>query len=149
FAARAAERASKRVTFAPGAAEAFARTRLRGNARELRNLIERALVTADDGALITPEMVELMILRGASESGFKGPWDNFSLKDEVHRVERSFIELALRESNGMVSRASRLLGFKHHESLASLLKTRHRDLLHARTPAKARRRSIIARETRQ
>ncbi|HEX5706629.1 MAG TPA: sigma 54-interacting transcriptional regulator [Pyrinomonadaceae bacterium] len=148
FAEQSPARRSKGVTFAAGAADAFGRARLKGNARELRSLIERAVLTADDGALVTPEMVELLLLRGAGHAGFKGLWDNFSLKDEVRRVERCFIELALKESNGSVSRASRLLGFKHHESLASLLKTRHRDLLHARTPAKARRRSIIPKELR-
>jgi tetratricopeptide (TPR) repeat protein len=70
-------------------------------------------------------------------------WDGFSLKEEVRRIERGFIERALRESDGMVSRASRLLGFRHHESLTSLLKSRHKDLLAVRTPAKPRRRSII------
>ena len=79
----------------------------------------------------------------AEEDAGPGAWDGFSLKEEVRRVERRFIERALRESNGMVSHAARLLGFGHHESLTSLLKSRHRDLLAARTPAKPRRRSII------
>ncbi|MGB8509103.1 MAG: hypothetical protein WCD76_12020 [Pyrinomonadaceae bacterium] len=74
-----------------------------------------------------------------------GFWENFSLREATHNFERRFIELALLYANGKVSHASRLLGFRHHESLNSLLKNRHCDLLHARKPVKPRRRSIIRR----
>ncbi|HVF86640.1 MAG TPA: helix-turn-helix domain-containing protein, partial [Pyrinomonadaceae bacterium] len=71
------------------------------------------------------------------------PWAGFSLKNEVQHVEQRFIELALRDSDGMVSRAARLLGFKHHESLNSLLNNRFQHLLDARTTVSPRRRSIV------
>lgn len=70
-------------------------------------------------------------------------WTNFSFRDAVHRYESHLIERALREAGGVVSRAAQRLGFKHHQSLASLLKNRHSDLLHARTPVVPRKRSII------
>lgn len=70
-------------------------------------------------------------------------WDGFSFKDEVRRFEEDLIERALQEARGSVSRAARLLGFRHHESLSWRLKNRNKNLLPARTPARRRRRSII------
>ncbi|MCA1614908.1 MAG: hypothetical protein LC800_12395 [Acidobacteria bacterium] len=71
------------------------------------------------------------------------PWAGFSFKDEVRRFEEDLIERALRDAGGSVSRAARLLGFRHHESLNWRLKNRNKNLLPARTPARRRRRSII------
>lgn len=68
-------------------------------------------------------------------------WRNFNFWTEVRRYEASLIERALRESNGSVTRAARLLGFAHHNSLATLLKKRHKDLQHLRT--EPRKRSIV------
>ena len=66
----------------------------------------------------------------------------FSLPKAVQTYEACFIEQALKEEQGSVSRAARRLGMKH-QSLAHLLRSRHRDLLSVRTPAIPRRRSII------
>jgi CheY-like chemotaxis protein len=70
-------------------------------------------------------------------------WTGFSFKDAVRRYESHLIERALRDAGGMVSRAAQLLGFKHHQSLVSVLKNRHKQLLHVRTPIVPRKRSII------
>ena len=136
-------RLEKYVTFTPEAVRAMRLLPLHGNARELKSLIERTVLIAEAGAVITPEMVEAAALRRGTAKDLPRPWDGFSLKDEIHRIERRFIELALRDSDGMVSPAAKLLGFRHHESLASLLKSRHRELLSARTPARPRRSSIV------
>ena len=48
--------------------------------------------------------------------------------ERIHRVEAALIRRALREADGSVTKAARLLGFEHHQSLSSLLETRHRDL---------------------
>lgn len=56
------------------------------------------------------------------------------------------IERALRDAQGGVTQASRLLGFTHYQSFIALLNNRYRELLPARTPAVPRRRSIIRRE---
>jgi tetratricopeptide (TPR) repeat protein len=69
-------------------------------------------------------------------------WSGFSLRDAVRRYERRFIERALQESKGSVTRAARLLGLKH-QTLIALMKSRHRDLMAARKPISRRRRSII------
>ncbi len=70
-------------------------------------------------------------------------WDGFSLKREMLKSEKALIQRALSDSGGVVSRAARLLGFKHHQSLIILINSRHRDLLNARSPVKTRRRSIM------
>lgn len=71
------------------------------------------------------------------------PWAGFSLRDEVRQNQQRFIELAIRDAGGSVSRAARLLGFKHHESLRSLINNRFQHLSDARAPERPRRRSII------
>lgn len=143
FIGEALKRASKTVVFTPEAVAAMRKLPLEGNARQLRSLIERTLLTASEGAVITVEAVETAGLRRTQRASFANPWEDFSLKEEVHRLEARFIELALKEAKGRVSKAARLLGFKHHESLISLLDTRHRELQGARLPAAPRRRSII------
>lgn len=69
-------------------------------------------------------------------------WDGFSLRGAVRRYERFLIELALKDAGGIVTRASQLLGFKHHQSLISLINKRHNNLLDARSPIVPRGRSI-------
>ena len=117
-------------------------SRLRRFARSLI-LPPSAHARAEDAADGNGSAHGVNSVAGADGDSLPVTWAGFSLKEEVRRVERRFIVRALRESNGMVSHAARLLGFRHHESLTSLLKSRHRDLLAARTPAVPRRRSII------
>ncbi len=70
-------------------------------------------------------------------------WEGFSLKEAVRRYEGHLIARALRDAGGRVSRAARLLGFKHHHSLSSLIRTSHPELSRERAPVVPRRRSII------
>jgi len=70
-------------------------------------------------------------------------WDGFSLKRYIRDGERSVIERALRDAEGSVTKASRLLGFKHHQSLISLINGRHKDLLDSRSKVRNRRRHIV------
>lgn len=67
---------------------------------------------------------------------------NFSLHGAVHDLEARFIERALEDAEGSVSRAAKLLGLEH-QSLIYLLETRHKRLAGKRTPAKKRLKSII------
>jgi CheY-like chemotaxis protein/tetratricopeptide (TPR) repeat protein len=73
-------------------------------------------------------------------------WQGFSFRKAVRHYERTLIERALNDAGGAVTRAAELLGFKHHQSLISLLNNRHKDLLPARTPAVPRKRSLIGQE---
>ncbi|HYN86048.1 MAG TPA: tetratricopeptide repeat protein [Pyrinomonadaceae bacterium] len=71
-------------------------------------------------------------------------WRDFSFRETMRRHEAAIIERALRDARGSVTRAARLLGFRHHHSLASIINHRHRDLLSERRPVVPRRRSLIA-----
>lgn len=73
-------------------------------------------------------------------------WKGFSLKKEMRRHERRIIGRALKEAGGTVSRAAHLLGFKHYQSLISLINSRHQSLLQVRSPVVPRRRSIFRSE---
>jgi two-component system cell cycle response regulator DivK len=66
-------------------------------------------------------------------------WEGFSFQQEVLKNERALISRALRDAGGALTVAARLLGFKHHQSLASLINTRHQDLLKTRSAVRQRR----------
>jgi len=67
-----------------------------------------------------------------------------SFKQQVVMAERRLIERALKDSGGVVTRAARLLGFKHHQSLISLINTRHKELLKTRSAVRKRRRHLFS-----
>jgi two-component system, chemotaxis family, chemotaxis protein CheY len=70
-------------------------------------------------------------------------WANFNLPERVRAYEARYIRRALIDAGGSVSRAARLLGLIHHATLVSMLKTKHKNLAHLRTPPEKRPRSII------
>jgi tetratricopeptide (TPR) repeat protein len=75
-------------------------------------------------------------------------WEGFSFKREVLKIEKALIERALRDSGGSVTRASRLLGFRHHQSLIALINSRHRDLLGTRSAVRKRRHHLFSKPRR-
>src|SRR3954465_12656111 len=60
----------------------------------------------------------------------------------MRRYENEIIRQALLTSQGSVTKAALSLGVSH-QRLIYILKSRHKDLLSVRTPAKQRKRSII------
>ena len=136
---------NRRVRIAPAAIEAMRHLPLKGNARELRSLIERTVLTATDGTEITREAVDVIAARQTKGAGLTDAWAGCSLEDEVLRYEASLIKLSLENARGSVTRAARLLGVSH-QRLCSMLQGRHKDLLPAKKPAQQRRRSIIKRK---
>src|SRR5205814_7851371 len=82
-------------------------------------------------------------LETQAEESPEASWEGFSLKQHVKAAESSVIERALRDAGGSVSKAAKLLGFKHHQSLISLLNSRHKDLLKTRSTVRKRRRHIL------
>jgi transcriptional regulator with GAF, ATPase, and Fis domain len=138
------ERHCRRVTFTPEAIAAMRLLPLRGNARELRSLIERTVLTAKPGATITVEAVEIVALRQTQIAGFAKPWANFSLKEESRLYEEHFIVLALKEAKGMITHAARLLGL-HHDTLNYRLTHQNKNLRHTRKPVEKRKRNIFRR----
>lgn len=81
---------------------------------------------------------------GKDRQASEHSWDGFSFKEKILDCERAIIERALRDSNGSVTRAARLLGFRHHQSLISLINSRHKELLKTRTAVRKRRRHIFS-----
>jgi CheY-like chemotaxis protein/tetratricopeptide (TPR) repeat protein len=71
-------------------------------------------------------------------------WEGFSLKEHVRNGERAVIERALRDAGGSVTRAARLLGFRHHQSLISIINSRHKELLETRSAVRKRRRHLFS-----
>jgi CheY-like chemotaxis protein len=69
-------------------------------------------------------------------------WAAFRRK--VKRAEKALIERALRQGQGSVTKAAHLLGFKHHQSLISIINIRHKDLLKTRSIVRKRRRHIFS-----
>lgn len=67
---------------------------------------------------------------------------DFSLSQAILDYEARFISQALEIEHGSVTRAAKRLGLKH-QTLAHILRERHRELLNKRTPAVSRKRSII------
>ncbi len=70
-------------------------------------------------------------------------WKDFSLERAVRRYEGRIIERALRDANGSVTRAARLLGIKHHGTLVNKLNRSHPHLLSNRSPVVPRRFSLM------
>lgn len=129
----------KRVTFAPESIEAMRGLPLRGNARELRSLIERILLSAADGSVVYADTVGAVALELAPKASSAAEWDGCSMEEEVLSYEKNLIRIALKAAGGRVTGAARLLGITH-QLLSFILNTRHKDLLEARTGARRRRR---------
>jgi two-component system chemotaxis response regulator CheY len=110
---------------------------------EIGTAIERAAVLIEN----TGDMATLRRLVKAFSLTFAVPapldWADLSFKTAVHRYEAHLIRLALNETGGSVTRAARVLGFRHHQSLISLIDSRHKDLLKTRSAVRKRRRHLI------
>ncbi len=142
FIKQALDATQKHVTFMPEALEAMKRLSLRGNARELRSLIERTILIAADGSLISADAVEIVALRQTQTSNFANPWMGCSLQEEVKRFEGELIRRALEAAKGSIVGAARLLGISH-QTLSFMLKGRHKALQPATDLGGKRKRSII------
>jgi DNA-binding NtrC family response regulator len=136
------EHHNRRVRFTTEAIEAMRNLPLKGNALELRSLIERTVLMAVEGTEITRESVEVIVARQNVKAALADAWAGCSFEEEVLRYEASLIQLALENARGSVTRAARLLGITH-QRLCAMLQGRHKNLLVAKKPAQKRRRSII------
>jgi Nif-specific regulatory protein len=74
-----------------------------GNVRELENVIERAVVVCN-GSVIQEQHLPHALRAGAR------PTERLTLSEAVERLERQLIEEALRNANGNVAAAARVLG---------------------------------------
>jgi tetratricopeptide (TPR) repeat protein len=83
-------------------------------------------------SLITPQLASLPEQNRAETFRPPSNWHGFHFWTETERYEKYLIARALKDANREVTRASKLLGFPHHQSLIAMLNGRHKDLLTAR-----------------
>jgi DNA-binding NtrC family response regulator len=96
--------------FSPEALEMLCRYRWPGNVRELRNLVERVLVLHGHSEIMQPEFMPDEI-RGTAHSTMSMPRSQaHSLEDSVNAFERQLVENALKEADGIQTRAAEILG---------------------------------------
>ncbi len=131
----------KEISFTEQAIEALRRLFLKDQEQSLSMLIEQTVIAATPDTTIEAEAVETVALRRTTRANFAEPWADFSLKSETQLIERRFIELALKEADGRISVAAKLLGFNHPEFLNSIIKSRHPELLTVRKPPVPRQRN--------
>lgn len=115
---------------------------------EAATLLQKSQDVAAGRRLLDGGLKTINALLEEREEGTEPPadnsWTGFSLKREMKKIEARLIQHALRDAGGSVSKASRMLGFKHHQSLISLLENRHKELAGLRSTRRQRRRTLIS-----
>ena len=127
--------------------EQTAATELASIYQAATNLLQRSQDPSVGKRLISCARKVIEVLGDSEGNDRQRPensWEGFSFKEKILECERALIERALRDANGSVTRAARLLGFKHHQSLISLINSRHKELLKTRTAVRKRRRHIFS-----
>lgn len=118
----------KQVVFMPDSIDALCQLTLRGNVRELRALLEKTILSADEGQIITTQDVETFALQKlGQQANLAEPWRGCSLQKEVREFEEQLIRKALEAANGSITKASQLLGVSH-QGLSYILSGRHQKL---------------------
>jgi two-component system response regulator AtoC len=97
-----------------------------GNVRELENVLERAMVIADDSQILA-EHLSLEPIRNGGNEQAPANFESLSIKNAQKVVEKDLITRALQETGGNRTRASRLLEISH-PSLLSKIKAYEIDL---------------------
>ena len=98
--------------FAPDALDLLRQQPWKGNVRELRNVVERALILSDTDPLGAPEVrAALPAHAGGPRSAAAVPLDG-PLRDVVDAYEREVIRERLRHLGGHVTNAARSLGLE-------------------------------------
>ncbi|HEX8747773.1 MAG TPA: helix-turn-helix domain-containing protein [Pyrinomonadaceae bacterium] len=133
----------ERVKFEPAALEAVRKLWLEGNRRELRALLESAVLSAESGTVITKAAVEVLAMRRAGAASLVHPWQGCSLREEVLSFESRLVKRALEAAEGSVTRAARLLGITH-QRLCAMLHSRHKNLLLAKKATRSPKRTVIS-----
>ncbi len=90
-----------------------------GNVRQLENVIERAMVIADD-SLLLPEHFAAELMNQGGRIGTGTVFEGLSLKDAQKVVEEKLISQALAETGGNRTRAAKLLEISHPSLLTKI-----------------------------
>ncbi len=98
----------RKLVAEPSLLSALARYSWPGNARELRNVLERMAVLSENGVLLTEDLPFNIYCNGFEDEGHpKG-----GLREELRSEERKRIQEALERARGNQSLAARYLGMK-------------------------------------
>ena len=85
---------------------------LRGNVRELKNIIEREVILSEDGYIRDTEAYHSA---GASEPVAEIPDQGMNINHYLADIERELLHKALKKSEGVKTRAAELLGLTFRE----------------------------------
>jgi two-component system response regulator PilR (NtrC family) len=122
---RALGRAPKPIT--PEAMAALERYHWPGNVRELENVIERAIVLGSGETLDVDALPPALLgPRTTDDLPLDLPPGGLDLDDLLDRIERRYLELALRRTGGVQTRAAELLGLSFRQFRYKLQKHLHR-----------------------
>jgi len=95
-----------------------------GNVRELKNIIERAVIMADEGRVelrhLPARVLESEPARGAGVAAGAVPVDFRPGVDTLESLEKRMIEHALRQAGGVKAEAARILGISRFQLLRRL-----------------------------
>jgi len=125
------ERLRRKISgISPGVAQVFRRYEWRGNVRELRNVIERAMILEDEDVITAKYLPAGMIEEpfaadtgGSSEIEIKDGFLRFPVHQlSLEQLENSLIRWALSETDGNKSRAARALGITRDQLIYRLKK---------------------------
>jgi len=90
-----------------------------GNVRQLENVIERAMVIADD-SLLLPEHFAAELMYNDRHTQKDTVFEGLSIKDAQKVVEKKLITRALNETGGNRTRAARVLEISHPSLLTKI-----------------------------
>lgn len=111
FLARFGEEMGKRVAgFTPAALAALEAHRWPGNVRELQNYVERAMILARRELIDVGDLPPEVAAPSRRESAGASAMVTNDLDAEMERLERAYIEEALRRAGGVQAQAARDLG---------------------------------------
>jgi two-component system response regulator PilR (NtrC family) len=85
---------------------------LRGNVRELKNIIEREVILSEDGCIRLTGGQQAV---NTAEPIAEIPEDGMNINDYLADIEKEFLYKALEKSNGVKTRAAELLGLTFRE----------------------------------
>jgi len=106
-----AENNFKPKTFSPAAVEALKRHAWRGNARELKNTIERLLIMVEGDEIKPEHLADVLWRPGAASGDGPAPTEAAgSLQDFKASAERAFLVQKLRESRWNISATANAIG---------------------------------------
>jgi len=107
------------ASISPGAMSHLMKHPWPGNVRELENVIQRAVVLAEQDALL-PEHLPGSVVSGLENGHLDTLFEGFSLKEAQRSLEKKLIVKALTETGGNRTRAARLLEISHPSLLSKI-----------------------------